>query len=169
MMSPFWFATHNITSFWTLCVFHNGSGKVSEIGQVLLSSSGPSQPIREEFPLQSGALEQLSLYATLDGNLDGAVRLAEQAVIQDRLSWSAWATRGLIRLLNGQRESAQLDLKSAWTRTSDEHFTGYPFWWLYFALLGDQPVAERWKAKAYAQVQSSFDQRLLDLIQSLIA
>jgi Tfp pilus assembly protein PilF len=122
--------------------------------------------IRDKFPSQGGAFEQLALYAALDGNVDQAAILAEQAVAQGRASWTAWGVRGLVHFLKDEREAAAMDLKKGWNRTIAERFADFPLWWLHFVLAGDQSDAEAWKVKAYAQAQSSFDRNLLELIQA---
>ncbi len=124
------------------------------------------EQLRERFPGQSDAYVHLSLCAALDGDLEKAALLAEQAVAFDRRLWSVWAAHGLVKFLSGEREAAAQDLKKGWARTPDETFTGYPFWWLYFALCGDQALAEKWKGKAFSQAESAFDHQLLNSIQS---
>ncbi len=127
------------------------------------------EDVRDQFPLDALPVAQLALYAALEGDLPQATRLADQAVVQDRHVWQSWATRGLVRLLNGQRASALSDLKSAWNRTVELYITGFSFWWLYFSLLGDIPNAKKYRDKAIAQAESTFDQQLIDVIKSLIS
>jgi tetratricopeptide (TPR) repeat protein len=124
------------------------------------------EAVRKQYPLQPGAYEQLALYAALDKDLDHASSLAEQAVILGRMIYSTWAVRGLINFLKGERETALNDLKSAWNRARfDRYIKGFLFWWLYKALAGDPAAAAEWELKATAQAESTFDQKLLELIK----
>jgi tetratricopeptide (TPR) repeat protein len=122
--------------------------------------------IQYMFPRATGAYETLACYAALDGNLDLAASLAEQAIANLRSSPSAWAVRGLVHFLSGWRKAALDTLNRGWSRFPWDRFTDFPLWWLYFSLQGNQLKAQQWKQKALDQAQSSFDRRLIEIIQS---
>jgi hypothetical protein len=49
-------------------------------------------------------------------------------VVFVQIGWSAYETQGLVKFLTGERETDVIDLKKTWRRTTDNVFTGNPFW-----------------------------------------
>jgi tetratricopeptide (TPR) repeat protein len=124
------------------------------------------EELRQKYPLQSFPYEQLAAYSALDGNLSQAAAFIDHAIACDRSSSGAWLVRGLVDYLRGERATAADDLKRGWNRAAEKHLVESALLWLYWELAGDPPAAVHGKEKALARVQSSYDHRLLEVIQS---
>jgi tetratricopeptide (TPR) repeat protein len=125
--------------------------------------------LRAAHPNEHNAYEKLALRLAVDGKVDEALQLADRAVELGSFCTYAWATRGYVYFVRGQRPEALADLEAAWNRADvDERRRSYDYWWLLVALQEDADQSARYKQLAIAEAKTALDRQIIAQVERLL-
>lgn len=126
--------------------------------------------LRKAHPTEHNAYEKLGLLLALDGILEDALTMAERAVALGPYCPLAWATRGYVYFLRGERAAATEDLQTAWNRSdADRRRNSSEFWWLLAELQGQPDLAAERKRQAVEAASSASAQRQIEQTEAGLA
>ncbi len=126
--------------------------------------------LRKAHPTEHNAYEKLGLFLALDGILEDALAMAERAVELGPYCPFAWATRGYVQFLRGDRAAALTDLQSAWNRADAERRReAHEYWWLLAELQNQAALAAERKRKAVEAARSSSAKRQVAQMEGMLA
>lgn len=127
------------------------------------------EALRVAHPNEHNAYEKLALYFAVDNRLEEALTLAERAVVLGPFCPFAWAARGYVHFLRGQREAALSDLQAAWGRADlDRRRQSNEFWWLLAALQRHKALARTRKAAAEKEATTAYGKRMVAQIEKAL-
>lgn len=125
--------------------------------------------LRQAHPDEHNSYEKLALLLAIEGQTDAALVQAEHAVALGAFCHLAWATRGYVAFVRGERDRALADFDAAWTRADvdgrrDEHI----FWWIRAALRGEEETAARERELAIAEAVTQFSRGHIAQVEALL-
>ncbi|MFZ6029326.1 MAG: C39 family peptidase [Chloroflexota bacterium] len=124
--------------------------------------------LRDIHPDEHNAYEKLAYRLAVRGELDEALALAERAVMLGSFCSFAWATRGMVHFLRGERAEALEDLETAWNQgDSDDRRQKNVEWWLLAEMHCDAPLATERKQQALSEA-NDIDRAAIAKMEALL-
>jgi hypothetical protein len=127
------------------------------------------QTLLDAYPDEHHAYEKLALRLAVAGQSAQALEQADRAVALGSFCPFAWAVRGYVNSIRRQFSAAEADLQSGWERTdARQRNESLYYWWLLAALRREDERAAELRHRAYQQVATAFDARILAQVEQIL-